>query len=209
MRSTTVSKTSPAIRKILKAALGAKDAAGHRGPIVVRELPSTSRYVPSGYVPSSAERHAPDTGVWSVDLGELFGSNRATFDGVPFAVSEPARQIWDLAPRPHEALVFRRKAGIDIVILDDAIDSSAVAVTTDALLARDKKAAQQAASACGVTAELCMALADAHAKALAKGELAGDLTATLVTTSQTPSAKRAKKTAAQLDREIAAALSRR
>jgi hypothetical protein len=212
MRSTKVSVTSPAIRKILSAtALSALANRGRPGPyrgvVVVRELPSNERYV-GGSVSRG------ETESWLIDLSELFGSGRVRVS----ELSEPGRgvvtllgdwtsgladEIRHLAPQQHEALVRRGmvlserygKGGIEIIIREDAIDSVAIAVATDALLARDKKAAQEAVGACGATSELCMALAEANAKALKTGEQRVG--------------ERPKKTAAVLDREIAAALSRR
>lgn len=202
MRETKVNKNSPAIRKILSATVGPKWTGTY---VVVRELPSTWRYTGS----STDSRDE----AWFLDLSELFGTGVTRIREPPMTRSPTPYRVEHLAPHGYDAIVRLvgqlAKRRVEIIISDSAIDSSAIAVATDALLTRDKSAAREAAGACGVTADLCMALAEAHARALMKGEAAGDLTATLASTAQTPSAKRAKKTAAQLDREIAAALSRR
>lgn len=184
-RDTKVSKTNPAIKKILEAVLGS-EAPG--SSIVVREVPSTWEH--TEYIDDK-------TKAWYVNLTTLFGSGQVRVY-VPEDPRYGGPNIVHPAPQVHEALVHLRrlgKRGVEIIVHEDAIDSAAVAVATDAVLAGNKKAALQAAGSCGKTAGICLALAEANAKALSKGERG--------TTGKT------KGRAAQLDREIAAALSRR
>lgn len=98
-------------------------------------------------------------------------------------------------PGPGEVLVVRGGAGLIIIVPEGMVDASAVGVATDALLAGDKKGAAATAKLCGEAGGLCMALAEAHAKALTQGE--------------SGKGRKTKKSAAQLDREIAVALARR
>lgn len=199
---TQVSKTSPAIKQILAATVGS----GWPGKrVVVRQVSQLWSHI---------EYIDDKTSAWYVQL--------ATLGGGMVRVWEPERptyggpSIVHPSPQQHEALVHAwrsgTRTGVEIIVLEQAIDRHAVSVATDALMTGGKKAASaavEAAKVCGATGGLCLAIAEAHAKAFKKGEAAGDLTPTLVSTSQTPSAKRAKKSAVQLEREIAAALAHR
>jgi hypothetical protein len=201
---TTVSKASNEIKRLLAATVGAN----WRGTkVVVREIPTWE-------VDEVASTHYPDaqqawcfnfsTGRALVGKIESTASGRSVYRGADPALNEAL-----LIVRSTKALRPTGPKEIWIIVQEGAIDSQAIAVITDALLAGDKKGAASAAKLCGVAGGLCMALAEAHAHALMKGERGRDLTATLVSTSITPSANRARRSAKQLEREIQSALSRR
>lgn len=186
-RDTKVSKTNPAIKKILEATLGSESPGAS---IVVREVPPTWEH--TEYIDDK-------TKAWYLNLATLFGSGQVRVHS-PERPRYGGPSVVHPAPQSHEALVhlLGRSTGrrsVEIILREDAIDSAAVAVATDALLTGNKKAALQAAGSCDKTAGICLALAEANAKALGKGER-GETGKT-------------KRSAAQLDREIAAALSRR
>lgn len=199
---TQVSKTSPAIKQIIAATIGA-DWPGKR--VTVREV--SPSWTHTEYIDDK-------TLAWYVPLSTL--GIRHVRIWQPVRPSYGGPPVVHPAPQANEALVhvfrLRGPQSMEIVVAEDAIDRQAVSVAADALLAGGKKAsaaAAEAAKLCGATGGLCLAIAEAHAKSFKKGEVAGDLTATLVSTPQTPSAKRAKKSAAQLEREIKAALAHR
>lgn len=200
MRETKVRSTSPAIRKILDATVGADWSGTH---VIIYELPTTWRYTGSRW-----DSRNP---AWMIDdVGVLLATGKARISSPPSAPSQVPYHVEHLAPHDREVIVRKKIVGpVEIIISEAAVDSDAIAIATDALLSRDQPAAKEAADVCGATAELCLALANAHARALSRGENVGDLTAALTSTTQTPAAKRAKKSAAQLEREIASALSRR
>jgi hypothetical protein len=177
---TPVSKTSPAIKQIIAATVGASWG-GKK--IVVREVPSSWEH--TEYIDDK-------TLAWYLNLATLrvWQPERVRYGGL--AVMHPA-------PKIGEALIhvlrLQGPQSMQIIVQEDAIDSATVSVVTDALLARDKKSAEAAAKRCGVSGGLCLALAEAHAKALKKVE-----------SGERPKTTRSVR---QLDREIKAALSRR
>jgi len=99
----------------------------------------------------------------------------------------------------NEALVIHERfmgkdTGVEIVVSNREIDEDTVQVATDALLQQDRRAAVEVCAGCGATAGICMAMAEAHASTRTKGAIGK-------TTN--------KRSAAQLDREIAAVLGKR
>jgi len=194
---TQVSRASPAVKQIIDATVG-EDWPGKR--VVVREVQ------PSWEHTEYIDDH---TLAWYLNLATLAGTGQVR-------VWKPERPryggpaVVHPAPKDHEALVhvWRQggSQGMEIIVLQSAIDAAAVSVATDILLAGGGKkaaaAAAQAASVCGAnTGGLCLALAEANTKALRKGQGARELTP--------ESSTREKKKSARLEREIQAALAHR
>lgn len=179
-RDTQVSRTNPLVKRILAATVG-----DFRGKVVVREVPygwthteyidDHSKWFYLSLVPDVRVHHIPDRPTMRVP-----------------AYAHPA-------PQSHEVFVHlwrsMGKQGVELIVSEEAIDASTIAVATDALLEGDKKAAAEVVAGMGPMAGMGLAIAEAHAKALKKGER-GEV-------------PKRPKTARQLDREIAAALARR
>lgn len=145
---TPVSKTSPAIKQIIAATVGA--SWGNK-KIVMHKVPSSWKH--TEYIDDK-------TLAWYLNLATLrsWRPDRPHYGGP--SVIHPA-------PKLGEALIhvlrLRGPQSMEIIVQEDAIDSATVAVVTDALLERDKKSAAEAARRCGVAGGLCLALAEAHA----------------------------------------------
>lgn len=206
--STEVSKSNPTIKAILVATVG---GAWKGRRVVVREVSSDWWH---------ASHHDDNTKAWYLNLATIAaGKTPHAQRALKAAYGEPAVRL--NAPEGGDTLVIHQKfqghdMGVEIVIPSEysrftrgAIDSASLAVATDALLEKNKPAAVAALAGNGALAGLAMAIAEAHAKSLSKGQAAGDLTAASVSTSTKAVATRARKSAAQLDREIAAIVGRR
>lgn len=200
---TQVSKSSPAIKQIIAATVGS-DWTGKK--VVIREVPASWEF--TQYIDDKLN-------AWYLNLDTLSATGQVRV----WSPEQPrygGPNVVMPAPKSHEALVLAwrvpRSQGMEIIIREDAIDPQAVAVAADALLRGGKQRGAEAAAAtrlCGATGGLCFAIAEAQAKTFQKGERFGDLTGALVSTSETRAAKREKKTAQQLEREIAVALAHR
>lgn len=214
MTETLVSRASPAIRQIISATVGANWPGMN---VVVREVPAGWEYTDMDAV--WARHRSPRlVRAWYLNLETLGAAGKVrVWEADRSPIGGPA--VVQPAPQAYEALVHLSQVGkrltprLEIIVLQDAIDSQAIAVATDALLTGGKKAKEAAVTAaklCGAaTGSLCLAIAEAHAKTLAKGERFGDPSAASVTTAQTPSARRQKKSAKQLEAEIQTILRRR
>jgi len=203
---TQVQKTSPAIKQIIAATVGA-DWPGKK--VVVREVSPAWQH--TEYIDDK-------TLAWYLNLSTLAETGQVRGVWRPEAVRYGGPAVIHPAPQPHEALIHvwrsQGKQGMEIIVREDAIDHQAVAVATDALLGGGKPkergaAAAAAAKLCGNTGGLCLAIAEAHAKAFKKGETFEDLHEAAHVMAFSPRGKRKKKSAAQLEREINAALAHR
>jgi hypothetical protein len=183
---TPVSKTSPAIKQIIAATIGASWG-GKK--VVVREVPSSWEH--TEYIDDK-------TLAWYLNLATLVGSGQVRV-WQPERVRYGGPAVVHPAPKIGEALIhvlrLHGPQSMEIIVQEDAIDAATVDVAVDALLSHDKKSAEAVAKRCGVTGGLCLALAEARAKSIGKIER-GEVGKT-------------KRSAAQLDREIAAVLGRR
>jgi hypothetical protein len=210
--ATVVSRSSPAIKKIVAATVGPYWPGKH---VVVSEVPASWQWTDDVW----SRRRTRLEHAWYLNLDTLSAAGQVrVWKPDPELTRSDGPDAVHSAPQVYEALVHLYAMGtgktprLVIFVLDDAIDPQAIAVATDALLAGGKKAKEAAvksASLCGATGGLCLAIAEANAKTLAKAHGFEDLTAASLTTSRTPSAKRQKKTAAQLDAEIRTILGRR
>jgi hypothetical protein len=199
--STEVSKSNPTIKKILAATVG---PAWRGRRVTIVEAPYGWEH--TQYIDD--QMHG-----WYLNLATLPAIR-------PYARQTPrptygGPNLVHKRPEGDDVFVIRERflgkdLGVEIVIPDHVIDhSSALSVATDALLEKNKKSAVATLARFGVFAGVAMAIAEAHAKTLTKGERAGDVTGAIVSTSQSASTKRAKKSAARLEREISAVLGRR
>jgi hypothetical protein len=192
---TEVSKSNPAIKKIIAATIG--DAWKGKRVVVIE---AGRGWEHMDYIDDYAS-------IFMADLAES-GSGSIYAQQTP----RPAyggRAVVHTIPDPGHALVIKDRFGLEIIIPGDgargSIDSVALSVVEDALLAGNKKAAQATLAQFGAYAGLAGAIAEAHARTLQKAERGSGDTAGLTKGAQT----KAKRSAARLDAEIKAILGRR
>lgn len=184
--TTQVSKSNPTIKKILAATVGAS----WRGRTVsILEVPPGWEQIQ--YIDD--QMHA-----WYLNLATLPSAR-------PYVRATPrptygGPNIHHKRPEGNEVFVQRERflgkdLGVEIAIPDDAINSAALSVATDALIQKDKKAATAVLAQCGAFAGLAMAIAEANVKTLGKAETGAE--------------PRTERAGAKLQREIDAVLGRR
>jgi hypothetical protein len=180
MRKTLVTKANPTIRTIVSAV--PHGDLGKRFDIKVLEVPPSWKL---SFFFGDQRR------VYYLELPELEGGRIADEpSGVRSEVKYPAPDrdevLVIVSPRIHEIMV---------VVREDALDSAAISIATDALLEKDKQAAAAAVGEMGLMAGIGLAIAEAQTKALGMKERG--------------IVPKQHGRAAQLEREIEAALARR
>lgn len=188
-RDTEVSAANALIKQIIEATLPEENLKGKK--IVVREVPSSWQHT---------EYIDDHTKAFYLNLERLVNTGQVRVH-MPDRPRYGGPSVVHPAPQNHELLVqmwrSMGKKGVDIIVAEDALDSSAIMVATDALLAKDKAgkaAAKIAVAELGPMAGVALAIAEAQAKALGKGDRG----------ERPKQASRAR----QLDQDIAAALER-
>jgi hypothetical protein len=180
-KSTEVSKTNPTIKKILAATVGAR----FKG----RKI-SVDEVTPGFSYDIYLEMGSPTIAFVMPASG--VGSGRE----VPRpSMSRPTVTLgYDQFNRGACLVVYHRGAYESVIIYIPELDSAALSVATDALLEGNKSAAIATLAQLGAYAGIAMAIVEAHVKTFGKAQGLAPAT---------------KRTAAQLNREIAAVLGRR
>jgi len=180
---TQVSQTNPTIRRIV--AVVPHEELGKRFQVDIVEVPTNWH--------------------WTIYFGEVtrgFYLDMRTLGSrsVPLSPASPPKFVGAqnryAAPSTNEVLVrIVLPHDLRILVREDAFDSSAISVATDALLERAKRAAIEAVSGMGAMSGLALAVAEAQARALGKREHG--------------IVPKHKRKALQLEREIEEAIKRR
>lgn len=181
---TEVSKSDPAIKKILAATLPAWK--GRRVVVIATRDTNGGEWTHTVYIDD--QTHA-----WFVRLDSMSATaTRKPFYGGPPLVLRPTN---DYALVIHQRFMGK-DTGVEIIIPESRLDPAAISVATDAIIEKNKAKAKKALADLGDTAGIAMAVAEARAKTLGKAE------AVNAGAEQTPRSKR------QLEREIGAILGR-